>query len=173
MKGSEGCWDMQKKGQCPRSNCKWCAGLGRSGGCGGGAWKGKSGGIVIPGHNAGGGMVWAPACGKGIWKPAQKKGRANNRSGGSSANRSKLSKISPWLKVWIGNIPKSVTREALKVHMGQAGMVRSVDLDRGSGGAEYGTEAEVATAIALLHGSFLEGAQLQLDVWKTKKLPVM
>eukprot|EP00927_Polykrikos_kofoidii_P066132 TRINITY_DN61788_c0_g1_i1.p1 TRINITY_DN61788_c0_g1~~TRINITY_DN61788_c0_g1_i1.p1 ORF type:complete len:175 (-),score=26.05 TRINITY_DN61788_c0_g1_i1:102-626(-) len=174
MKGGEGCWDMQKKGSCPRTSCKWCAGCGGAGG-GAGGWNGKSGGIVLPGKGcAGGGGGGYSAKGNGVWTPGWKKGGGNNYGSGKGKSRnSPMSNVHPSLKVWIGNLPRTVTRESLQMHMNQASLVKSVEVDRGSGAAEYASEAEVAHAIALLNGSFIEGSQIQVDEWKTKKVPMM
>eukprot|EP00927_Polykrikos_kofoidii_P077138 TRINITY_DN74112_c0_g1_i1.p1 TRINITY_DN74112_c0_g1~~TRINITY_DN74112_c0_g1_i1.p1 ORF type:complete len:200 (+),score=21.69 TRINITY_DN74112_c0_g1_i1:80-601(+) len=172
MNGGDGCWDMQKKGACPRSNCKWCNGFG--GGCSGasGGSKGNSGPIVVLGKGKWGGDGYS-ASGRGVWTPRWEKRDVCGRGGGKGKNRSnRLSNVDPSLKVWIGNLPRTVTRETLEIHMNQASMTKSVDVDRGSGAAEYGSEAEVANAIALLNGSFLEGNQIVVDPWRNKNLPM-
>eukprot|EP00747_Dinoflagellata_sp_TGD_P162744 gnl/TRDRNA2_/TRDRNA2_180682_c0_seq1.p1 gnl/TRDRNA2_/TRDRNA2_180682_c0~~gnl/TRDRNA2_/TRDRNA2_180682_c0_seq1.p1 ORF type:complete len:181 (+),score=24.74 gnl/TRDRNA2_/TRDRNA2_180682_c0_seq1:103-645(+) len=83
MQTSDGCWDMERTGQCPRGlSCKWCTGVGAgqqaafggawdgSGGAwnGGGAWKYEGGGMGNVNVYGGGAKTTGSINPKGVGK---------------------------------------------------------------------------------------------------------
>merc|ERR1712146_128197 len=78
----------------------------------------------------------------------------------------------PEQKVWIGNLPPSVTFKELQPHLKQAGECKWCECFTGNGQGTgvgcYATAEEASTAIATLNGSELGGQAIEVDVWTTK-----
>merc|ERR1712137_1484807 len=112
-------------------------------------------------------------------KPIQKKGWIKGSSQSKSKGRGKVNKggltKDPLKKVWVGNLPESVTWKDLQSHMNQAGKTSWIEVFSGSGvgtGAVAYRTAETATkAIELMNGTELGGASIICDVWVKRELP--
>merc|ERR1719316_286278 len=75
-------------------------------------------------------------------------------------------------KVWVGGIPEGVTFKELQAHFSSIGACKFATVMKGkaagTGGVAFATAEEATTAVQMLNGSMLGGAQIQVDVW-TKK----
>merc|ERR1719160_1233704 len=85
-----------------------------------------------------------------------------------------LNKAKPSCKVWIGNVPESVSWKELQEHFNQAGKTTWVEAFKkgkgaGEGGVAYKTAEEATNAISMLNGSILSGQMIQVDVWNKKE----
>merc|ERR1719161_591230 len=78
-------------------------------------------------------------------------------------------KVDPTLKVWIGGLTEDVKWKDLKTLFDTVGPTTWVECfegkGKGTGFVAYKTVEEVATAIASLNGSVLDGAAIQCDYW--------
>merc|ERR1719335_766259 len=78
--------------------------------------------------------------------------------------------VDPALKVWVGNLPESVTWKELQEHMNQAGKTKWVEVfawkGKGTGAVVYSSAEEAEGAINSLNGSMLGGAAITLDKWE-------
>merc|ERR1712039_397037 len=74
------------------------------------------------------------------------------------------------VKVWIGNIPESVTWKELQAHMDQAGKTKWVEVFAGKGkgtaAVAYSSTEETAAAIAALNGTVLNDTAIVCDYWE-------
>tara|TARA_Y100001936_G_C16092419_1_gene687660 strand:+ start:3581 stop:3871 length:291 start_codon:yes stop_codon:yes gene_type:complete len=74
-------------------------------------------------------------------------------------------------KIYVGNLPYSVTNDSLSAHFSSFGTVesakviidRDTDRSKGFGFVEMSTEDEAAEAISSLDGAELEGRQLRVN----------
>merc|ERR1719324_2026907 len=75
-------------------------------------------------------------------------------------------------KVWIGNLPESVTYKELHELVKPAG-AKWVEVfggaGKGTGGAAFATAEEATSAISQFNGHVLNGSSLQVDVWTKKE----
>merc|ERR1711988_1905021 len=79
---------------------------------------------------------------------------------GKGKGKKGLNKAKPECKVWIGNLPESVSWKELKEHFDQAGKTKWVEAftkgeGKGTGGVAYGSEEDAQRAISTLNGSVL------------------
>merc|ERR1719321_1880827 len=75
-------------------------------------------------------------------------------------------------KVWIVNLPDSITSRELHDHFKEAGAKWSETFKgngKGTGGVAFKTSEEAQTAISTLNGSVLNGSMIQVDVWTKKE----
>jgi len=78
----------------------------------------------------------------------------------------KLKNIDPSLKVWVGGLSEKTTWKALEKHFSEVAKPAVTDImKKGKGVVAYKTEEEVASAIATLNGSELDGNTIEVDVW--------
>merc|ERR1719424_1348495 len=131
----------------------------------------KGGGMMMAKGGSGSGG-WGKDVGKGGgWGNDFGKGDGKGKKSGGWSNQAgeKLWDFKAEQKVWLGNIPESFDRKDLKDHMGQAGNVKLVVVNKGQGGAAYATEEEAQAAIATLNGSIFSGNAIEVDVWTRKE----
>eukprot|EP00747_Dinoflagellata_sp_TGD_P140686 gnl/TRDRNA2_/TRDRNA2_176035_c0_seq11.p2 gnl/TRDRNA2_/TRDRNA2_176035_c0~~gnl/TRDRNA2_/TRDRNA2_176035_c0_seq11.p2 ORF type:complete len:111 (+),score=30.28 gnl/TRDRNA2_/TRDRNA2_176035_c0_seq11:100-432(+) len=97
------------------------------------------------------------------------KGDFGKGKGDKGKGKGKGKKVDPTLKVWIGGLSPTTTWKTLQEHMNQMGATTWVECfegkGKGTGYVAYKTAEEVATAIASLNGSVLDGAAIQCDYW--------
>lgn len=143
---------------------------GGKGGMGGmGDWGGMGGGKGGWGGPMGGYPMMPPWMIMQMMKGG--KGKGWGKSGGG------LISFPAERKIWVGNLPESVTYEELKAHFTSpptctakfAAVLRGKAA--GSGGVAFGTAEEATAAIAALNGSSLGGATIEVDVWTKKERP--
>mmetsp|Transcript_31105 Transcript_31105/g.73734 ORF Transcript_31105/g.73734 Transcript_31105/m.73734 type:complete len:248 (-) Transcript_31105:95-838(-) len=108
----------------------------------------------------------------GVWKPMfQKPPMMKAAPGGKGTqNITGKNKIrNPECTVWLGDLPEGIPFSDVQAHMTQAGECKYVaTLRKGTGFAVMGSPDEAANAIALLNGSFLNGATIVVDQWEKK-----
>merc|ERR1719191_853795 len=75
-------------------------------------------------------------------------------------------------KIWIGNLPESVTYKELFELLKPSG-AKWVEVmkgaGKGTGGAGFKTAEEATAAISQFNGSVLNGSMIQVDVWTKKE----
>merc|ERR1719321_2004557 len=95
------------------------------------------------------------------------KGKGKGKGKGKS-----LRSFYPEKKVWIGNLPESVTYKELHEHLKASG-AKWVEVmkgaGKGTGGAGFSTEEEAKACISALNGSVLNGSSIVVDVWTKKE----
>merc|ERR1719389_1476789 len=79
---------------------------------------------------------------------------------GKGKGQQGLNKAKPECKVWIGNLPESVTWKELEEHFKQAGKTKWVEAfkkgeGKGTGGVAYASAEDAQKAISMLNGSIL------------------
>jgi len=83
-----------------------------------------------------------------------------------------LQNVDPTKKVWIGELPETVTWKELQPHMDQVGKTRWVEVfkgkGKGTGAAAYSSAEDASAAVATLNGSVLGGSTIQVDSWAKK-----
>jgi len=108
-----------------------------------------------------------------VWTQAEKKeGDKVKKSSNKEANKLdadavvKLKTTEDDCKVWVGEVP-DVTNKALQDHFTEKGCKPVIVkvMGRGSAVVTFATAGEVASAIAAVNGTELEGKSLQADVW--------
>merc|ERR1719321_1130812 len=75
-------------------------------------------------------------------------------------------------KVWVGNLPDSITSRELHDHFKEHGAKWSETFrgnGKGTGGVAFKTSEEAQAAISKLNGSVLNGSMIQVDVWTKKE----
>lgn len=76
-------------------------------------------------------------------------------------------------KVWVGDLPDTVTYEQLMTHFSSIGKAKFATVMKGkgagTGGVAFETAAEATSAVKMLNGSSLGGKTIQVDVWEKKK----
>jgi hypothetical protein len=98
--------------------------------------------------------------------------KGKGKGKGKGKRNAKLNKIDAEKKVWIGGLPKGLNWKKLKEHFKQAGettMVEILGKNQDTGCVGFKTEEEASNAIAILNGSELEGATIEVDVWTKKE----
>lgn len=92
------------------------------------------------------------------------------KGGGKGSKGGGLSDFGPEKKVWVGNLPATVSFKDLMEHFKQAGKVKWAESWKNqTGGVAFATAEEAASAITTLNGSMLSGSVLQVDVWTQKE----
>uniref|UniRef100_A0A7S1W628 RRM domain-containing protein n=1 Tax=Alexandrium catenella TaxID=2925 RepID=A0A7S1W628_ALECA len=106
--------------------------------------------------------------GGGVWKPMFQK--STGGEGGGTANINGKNKIrNPECTVWLGGLPEGTLFKDVQEHMSQAGVCKyAATLKKGTGFAVMESPEEAANAIAMLSGSVLNGAAIEVDVWEKK-----
>jgi len=125
---------------------------------------------------------WAPA-----WRPEPKKWPTPTQTYQASYQASYQETYQPsgqpsgqpnqnWRKgnptkmVWVGNLAEGTTFQDLLAHAQQAGKPRWAEVfsekGKGTGAVGFASAAEVATAVAALQGTFLNGHEIQVDLWE-------
>merc|ERR550514_1549670 len=83
-----------------------------------------------------------------------------------------LGKFHAEKRVWIGNLPESITYKELHELLKDAG-AKWVEVfggkAKGTGGASFGTAEEATAAISKFNGHMLNGSMIQVDVWTKKE----
>merc|ERR1712187_875022 len=78
----------------------------------------------------------------------------------------KLKETDPTCKVWVGGLAPKTTWKALEKHFTEVKKPKVTEIMRkGKACVAYETEEDVATAIAALNGTELDGKTLELDTW--------
>merc|ERR1712187_989045 len=78
----------------------------------------------------------------------------------------KLKETDPTCKVWVGGLAPKTTWKALEKHFTEVKKPKVTEIMRkGMACVAYETEDDVATAIAALNGTELDGKMLELDTW--------
>eukprot|EP00929_Paragymnodinium_shiwhaense_P031696 TRINITY_DN176_c1_g2_i1.p1 TRINITY_DN176_c1_g2~~TRINITY_DN176_c1_g2_i1.p1 ORF type:complete len:149 (-),score=46.40 TRINITY_DN176_c1_g2_i1:91-537(-) len=127
---------------------------------GGGKGKGKSSysSYSPPSYSSKGSKGW----GKSSFSKGKSKGK------GKGKGKGKLGAIEN--RVWVGGLPEGVAWQVLQEHMNQAGKTTWIEVFKGKGagtaGVSYASPEEAANAIAILNGSIVDGATLEVDVWE-------
>merc|ERR1719162_2302345 len=91
---------------------------------------------------------------------------------GKGKGKMTLSNFHSDKKVWVGNLPESITSRELHEHFKDCGAKWTETFKgngKGTGGAAFKTSEEAQTAISSLNGSVLNGAMIQVDVWTRKE----
>merc|ERR1712066_209551 len=89
--------------------------------------------------------------------------------GGKGKGKGKQKKVDPSKTIWVGNVPEGTTYQELKAHGESAGTAKWAEVfknkGKGTGAIGYATEAEAASAIAMLNGTILKGQPITTDTW--------
>merc|ERR1719161_1946799 len=92
--------------------------------------------------------------------------------GGGKGGRGKSRNFPAEKKVWIGNLPESVTYKELFELFKESG-AKWVEVFggnvKGTGMAAFKTAEEATAAISKFNGHVLEGSMIQVDVWTKKE----
>jgi len=131
---------------------------------------------------SGGGWVWMPPGGGGAFLAMAKgKGKGKGGFGGKGKGevdrtKEKLKKFEASKKVWVGGMAKKTTWKTLEKHFKEVADLKPAVVDvnekKGTGVVCFKSEDDVATAVAVLNGSELDGNALEVDVWtKIEKPP--
>jgi len=98
------------------------------------------------------------------------KGFGKGKGKGKGKNPLKL--IDASCKVWVGDLPASVSWKELEAHFNQAGKTRWVEvMPKGTGCVAYHSAGDVQNALSMLTGSDLGGQVITVDTWQ-KAAPV-
>eukprot|EP00435_Cladocopium_sp_Y103_P035149 s1177_g9.t1 len=88
---------------------------------------------------------------------------------GKGKGKGKQLKVDDALKVWLGNVPESITWKELQDHVNQHMKSKWVEIFRGKGkgtaAVVFGNADEAREAIPLLNGSSIGGQSLVADSW--------
>eukprot|EP00931_Biecheleriopsis_adriatica_P063017 TRINITY_DN380_c0_g1_i5.p1 TRINITY_DN380_c0_g1~~TRINITY_DN380_c0_g1_i5.p1 ORF type:complete len:316 (+),score=105.06 TRINITY_DN380_c0_g1_i5:80-1027(+) len=95
-----------------------------------------------------------------------KKTAANN-----DKMREKLAAFPPEKKVWVGGLTESTTWKALEKHLATVAKPKLTHIHKKKGCVVYESEDDVATVIAALNGSELDGKMIEVDVWTKAEKP--
>jgi len=160
-------------------------------------WEGKTKSVPAPLGQLGGGIgamrqlppsamgskyaqgtPWKPVLQSQFQKPATwttfsrdqgYKGFGKGRGKGKGKNP--LKSIDAECKVWVGDIPATVTWKELEAHFNQAGKTRWVEvMPKGTGCIAYHSPEDAQNALSMLTGSDLGGQIITVDTWQ--KAPV-
>jgi len=116
--------------------------------------KGKFKGMMFGGK--GKGYFWGFGWGKG-------KGKTEGQL---------MLRVSPELKVWIGNLAEGTEWKELQTHMNAAGKTVWVEVftgaGKGTGAVVYATPEDAQNAVKTLNGTALGGQDIIVDVWEKK-----
>merc|ERR1712187_790052 len=112
-------------------------------------------GVMVPAS-----MLFGKGKGKGKGKDAAKK-----------KTMDKIGKVESDLKVWVGNLAKSVDWKVLSKHFEELGFKpHMVEVMKGGKGVcTFKTAEEASSAIAAAQGSELKGKAFEVDVWEKKE----
>lgn len=145
------------------------------GGKGGGQWMFVPAGAVVQQvvqQRSGGQSFGKGSSGKGH------KGKGKVMTKDQEKHRKamdKLGKIDADLKVWVGGLPKDVTRGKLIHHFKDTAKPKELEImsqKNGTACISFRSAEEATSAIDILNGSEIEGKTIEVDVWtKSEKKP--
>jgi RNA recognition motif-containing protein len=79
--------------------------------------------------------------------------------------KEKLAAFSAAQKVWVGGLSEKTTWKGLEKHLAEVAKPKVTNIWKGKGCVAYESEDDVATVIAALNGSELDGSVLEVDTW--------
>jgi len=123
------------------------------------------------------GTPWKPVLQTQFQKPATtwttfsrdqgSKGFGKGGGKGKGKGKNPLKSIDASCKVWVGDIPESVTWKELEAHFNQAGKTKWVEvMPKGVGCVAYHNPTDAQNALSMLTGSDLGGQMIQVDTWQ-------
>jgi RNA recognition motif-containing protein len=98
------------------------------------------------------------------------KGGGKGGKGGGDKTLQKLKGVEADRKVWIGNLPNTVTWKDLEKHFQTTGAAKpkiTELMKKGTAVAAFNTPDEAAFAIAAANGTELKGKNIEVDVWSS------
>mmetsp|Transcript_89745 Transcript_89745/g.109878 ORF Transcript_89745/g.109878 Transcript_89745/m.109878 type:complete len:142 (+) Transcript_89745:59-484(+) len=123
------------------------------------------------GKGWGGGKGWGDAKGAWGYMPMPMYGMFPPMWGmkGKGKGKGKQLKVDDALKVWLGNVPDSISWKELQDHVNQHMKSKWVEIFRGKGkgtaAVVFNSADEAKEAIPLLNGSSIGGQSLVADSW--------
>jgi RNA recognition motif-containing protein len=134
------------------------------------------------GGKGGGMMVWVPAGSSMPFFPGNGNGKFHGKAAGKGQfqgkvdkTKEKLRKFEPSQKAWVGGLSKTTTWKKLEKHVKEAGDLKPALVDvnekKGTGVVCFQSGDDVATAVAVLNGSELDGKSIEVDVWEKVERP--
>jgi len=106
---------------------------------------------------------------KGAGKGGKKGGKGKGKAASTYKFMDKLDTIDTERKVWVGGLPKDVTRGNIVEHFKTVCHPGVFEIMRGSACLSFKSAEDAGNVIASLNGSEMNGSAIQVDVWTQKE----